>query len=80
METHTPAAGSSPSCSMILTTSNLQPQMETHTPVCGPRQSCEDGLPNIFTISDYLHSDLQLIQVNVQLSYYINVIRLFIKS
>jgi hypothetical protein len=69
MEPQTPGAGSSPSCSTTLTMSNLQLQMKTHTAVCGPSQSCGDGLANIITISDDLHSDLQVIKVHVQLSY-----------
>jgi hypothetical protein len=69
MEPQTPGAGSSPSYSTTLTMSNLQLQMKTHTAVCGPSQSCGDGLPNTITISDDLHSDLQVIKVHVQLSY-----------
>jgi hypothetical protein len=65
----TTGAGSNPSCSTALTMSNLQLQLETHTAVCEPRQSCGDGLPNILTISDDLHSDLQVIKVHVQMSY-----------
>jgi hypothetical protein len=63
MEPQTPGAGSSPSCSTTLTMSNLQLQMKTHTAVCAQSQSCGNGLPNILTISDDLHSDLQVIKV-----------------